>query len=97
METLTVSPRLDLQTTVDHALLGDTAPRYDVTRILIDGSLRGIADTDQVEVVSGTFSMTTNPAQYGFSAAAGQCVTTTFATDPVTYEDYETHSVGACL
>jgi hypothetical protein len=96
-ETLTVSPRLDLQMTVDHGLLGDELPTYDVTRVLLDGSLRGIADTDQIEVVSGTLSMTTNPAQYGFAAAAGQCVSSTYETDPVTYEDYETYSVGACL
>jgi hypothetical protein len=96
-ETLTVSPRLDLQTTINHAVLGDDAPIYDVTRVLLDGSLRGFADTDSVEVVSGTFSMTTNPAQYGYSASAGQCVTSSYETDPVTFEDYETYSVGACL
>jgi hypothetical protein len=96
-ETLTVSPRLDLQTTVDHAVLGDEAPKYDVTRILLDGSLRGSAGSDQIEVVSGTLSMTTNPSQYGFSASAGQCVSSTYETDPLTYEDYETYSVGACL
>ena len=97
MQTLTVSPRLDLQTSVDHSLLGDEPPKYDVTRVLLDGSLRGSADTDQIEVVSGTFSITTNPAQYGFNASAGQCVTSTYEYDPVTYQDYEAYSVGACL
>jgi hypothetical protein len=97
METLAVSPKLDLQMSADHALLGDTAPTYDVTRVLLDGSLRGIANTDQVEVVSGSFSMTTSPAQYGFSASAGQCVQSTYEYDPVTYNDYTAYSVGACL
>ncbi|HUS33306.1 MAG TPA: hypothetical protein VMZ53_32610, partial [Kofleriaceae bacterium] len=96
-ETLEVTPRLDLQMTTDHAVLADEAPRYDVTRLLLDGSLRGMADSSQLEVVSGSFSMTTNPSQYGFSATAGQCVTSTSEYDPVTYQDYELYSVGACL
>jgi hypothetical protein len=41
------------------------------------------------QLVAGTFSITTNPSQYGFSATAGQCGTSTYETDPVTYEDYE--------
>jgi hypothetical protein len=96
-ETLTVSPRLDLQMMVDHALLGDEAPTYDVTRVQLDGSLRGLAESDQVEVVSGTFSITTNPSQYGFSATAGQCVTSTYEYNETTYEEYELYSVGVCL
>jgi hypothetical protein len=95
-ETLAVSPKLDLETTTNHALLGEEAPVYDVTRVLLDGSLRGIPDSDQVEVVSGVYSITTNPSQYGFSASAGQCVTSTYEYDPVTYADYTAYAVGAC-
>ena len=95
METLAVSPRFDLQTSVNHALLGEAAPVYDVTRVLLDGSLRGI--DGQVEVASGTFSISTSPAQYGFSASAGQCVTSSESEDPNTFDYYTTYSVGACL
>ncbi len=95
-ETVVVSPRFDLRTTVDHALLGDEAPAYDVTRILVDGSLRGSELTGQVEVLAGTFSMTTNPAQYGFTATAGQCVQETDIYDDETFTSYASYSVGAC-
>jgi hypothetical protein len=91
-ETLTVSPRLDLQTFVD-----DEPSPYNVTRVLLDGSLRGTDGTDVTEVVSGTFSITTNPSQYGFSATAGQCVTATDVYDEDTYSSWTQYSVGACL
>jgi hypothetical protein len=96
-ETLAVSPRLDLRTSVDHALLGDEPPVYDVTRVQLEGSLRGSALGDQVEVVSGSLSIETNPAQYGFSASAGQCVSSTEVYDDVTFTSYTQYSVGACL
>jgi len=95
-ETVTVSPRLELLASVNHALLGDTQPVYDVTRVFLDGSLRSTALPDQVEVVSGTYSIATTPAQYGFSATAGQCVLGTDTYDPVTYDSYTLFSVGAC-
>lgn len=95
-ETIEVSPRLDLQTTVDHLVLGDEAPVYDVTRVQIDGALRGTA-LGLVEVLSGSVSVTTNPAQYGFSATAGQCVQATENYDDTTYTSYTTYAVGACL
>jgi hypothetical protein len=47
-------------------------------------------------VVSGTFAITTNPASYGFSATAGQCVTSTDTYDSVTYNDYTAYTVSAC-
>lgn len=95
-ETLAVSPRLDLQASIDHALLGDDQPVYDITRVLLDGSLRGSSTSDQVEVVSGSFSIQTNPAQYGFAASAGQCVTSTEIYDDTTFTSYTQYSVGAC-
>jgi hypothetical protein len=95
-ETVVVSPRFDLRTQIDHALLGDEAPVYDVTRILVDGSLRGDALTGQIEVLAGTFSMTTNPSSYGFSATSGQCVQQTDNYDDTTFTSYTTYSVGAC-
>ena len=84
-DTFSVSPKLDLRTSIDHAVLGDSQPTYDITWVLLTGSIRGGVD-DQIEVLSGNFAITTNPAQFGFSAAPGQCVT------PL--EDQ--WSVGAC-
>ena len=95
-DTLEVSPKLDLQLTVDHDVLGDTPPVYDVTRVVLDGSVRGSDTGDQVEVLSGSFSVTTDPASYGFAATAGQCVTAADATDPSTGSTYTRFSVGAC-
>jgi len=95
-ETLTVSPRLDLHTMTNHAVLGDTPPEYDVTHVLLDGALEGTTGTTTVRVASGTYSIETNPAQYGFTATAGQCVTSTDTYDSVTFNDYTAYSVGAC-
>lgn len=96
LETLTVTPKLDVSIAIDHAALGDTAPVYDVTRLVLDGSLRGGATTDQVEVVTGTFAISTSPAQYGFSATAGQCVASSEAFDQTLGEYFTQWSVGTC-
>ena len=95
-DTLEVTPKLDLQLTVDRAVLGGTPPVYDVTRVTIDGSLRGSDTSDQVEVLTGSFSVTTDPASYGFAATAGQCVTAADATDPTTGSTFTQLSVAAC-
>jgi hypothetical protein len=95
-ETIAVSPRFDLQTSVDHAVLGDTPPEYDVTRVQLDGALSSVSGSNIVRVASGSYSITTNPAQYGFSATAGQCVTSTDTYDSVTFNDYTAYSVAAC-
>lgn len=95
-ETLSVSPKLDLHIDVNHAALGSSAPLYDVTRVFLDGELTSREDASAVEVSSGTFSITTNPAQYGFSAAAGQCVSSDENYDSASGEYYTAWSVGAC-
>jgi hypothetical protein len=95
-DTLEVTPKLDLLLTVDHAVLGDTPPVYDVTRVVLDGTLRGSDAGDQVEVLVGSFSVTTDPASYGFAATAGQCVTAADATDPTTGSTFTRFSVGTC-
>jgi hypothetical protein len=95
-DTLEVTPKLDLQLTVDRAVLGGTPPVYDVTRVTIDGSLRGSDTSDQVEVLTGSFSVTTDPASYGFAATAGQCVTAADATDPTTGSTFTQLIVAAC-
>ena len=97
LATLAVAPRLDLRSSIDHAVLGDSRPTYDVTRVQLDGSLRSTAVTDQVEVVAGSFAITTSPAQYGFAANSGQCVQSKTAYDATTYDSYTQYSVGACL
>lgn len=91
-ETLTVSPRLDLQTFID-----DEPSPYNTTRVQLAGSLRGFEGSDTTEVVSGSFSITTDPAQYGFSATAGQCVTATEIYDEENFSSWTQYSVGACL
>jgi len=96
-ETLAVSPRLDFQMSTNHTVLGDEPEVYDVTRVLLDGSLRGSADGEEIEVVSGSFSLTTTPSQYGFSASAGQCVFATEMYDETTFQSWTQFSVGTCL
>jgi hypothetical protein len=95
-ETVTVSPRFDVRTYADHALFGEDGPVYDVTRIQIEGSLRASEATGRFEVLAGTFSLTTDPAQYGFTASTGQCVQETENYDNATFTTYTTYSVGAC-
>ena len=91
---LTVAPRLDFRSHVDHAVLGDAAPVYDVTRIFLDGALRGRTD-GSVEVATGTFAIETNPTGYGFSATTGQCVSSSSELD-ANGDYYERFTVGAC-
>lgn len=95
-ETLAVSPRLDLRLAVDHAAWGEAAPVYDVTQVLLDGSVRSDETGDQLQVVSGAFRISTSPASYGFSAAAGQCVAASDAIDPVSSDSYTRWTVAAC-
>lgn len=94
-ETVTVTPMLDIQIAQNHTVLGDEAPLYDVTRVLLDGSLRHSSETDQTEVMTGSFAITTNPAQYGAAATQGQCIS---SSDQVTSGgDYYTQwTAGTC-
>ena len=71
---LQVVPKLDLRLAVDHAVLGDPAPAFDITRVLLDGKL--LSTSDRLEVATGSFSIATDPASHGFTASPGQCVTT---------------------
>lgn len=96
LDTLTVSPELDLRMFVDHDVLGEQPPVYDVDRVLLDGSLRTGAAGEQVEVLSGTFSVSTTPASYGFSAGAGECVSAFDAYDDTSGSYYTAFAVGAC-
>ncbi len=92
--TLAVTPRFDLRIALDHAALGDERPTYDVTQVRLDGSLRGSEQTNEIEVVTGTFAITTDPASFGFSASTGQCVS---STDVETDGDFYTQwTAGTC-
>jgi hypothetical protein len=95
-DTISVSPKLDLRMSTNHTVLGDEMGAYDVTGVLLDGKLRASDASDQIEVVSGTFSIATNPASFGFTAAAGQCVLGEETTDPETFDSYTQWTVGTC-
>jgi hypothetical protein len=95
-ETLTVAPRFDLRMTTDHAVLGDDVPVYDITRVLLEGSLKSSAFGNSVKVVTGRFSMTTNPAEYGFIASQGQCVFATENYDEEMLSSWTKYTVGSC-
>jgi hypothetical protein len=93
--TLAVTPKLDLQRSIDHAVLGDTPPVYDVTRVVLDGSLIQPSASGPTEV-TGSLGVTTSPASYGFTASAGQCVTAADAIDPTTGASFTRWTVAAC-
>ncbi|HEX4417094.1 MAG TPA: hypothetical protein VH165_04300 [Kofleriaceae bacterium] len=93
--TVTVSPRLDLQLAIDHSVLGDAATVYDVTRVQLDGGLQSRDASGQISV-TGALHITTNPASYGVSATAGQCVTSSATTDPTSGQPLTQWAVAAC-
>jgi hypothetical protein len=95
-DTLSVSPKLDVRVFTDHAVWGDTAPVYDVTQVLLEGSVRSAATGDRLEVVDGQLRISTNPASYGFSAAAGQCVSGRDVEDLPSGSFYTQWTVGTC-
>lgn len=94
--TIDVSPKADIHTFTDHAVTGSAPEPYDVTRVTLVGSL-STAGGETVKVESGTYAIETNPASYGFSASAGQCVTATESYDETTGSYYTAYAVGACL
>lgn len=96
IETLAVTPKVDVRITEDRAVLGDTSSPYDLTRVYLLGSLEASEDSDQVRVASGEFAIGTNPASYGFTATAGQCVSNTEAYDADTDGYYTQWSAGVC-
>ena len=95
-ETLRVTPKLDLRLFTDHAAWGDTAPVYDVTQVLLEGGVRSNATGDKLEVVDGALRISTNPASYGFSASAGQCVAGADVEDTTTGLFYTQWTIGSC-
>jgi hypothetical protein len=96
-ESISVSPKLDLRMAIDHSVLGDEPPVYDVTQLFLDGSVRADDAGDRVEVVSGTLRLGTSPSTYGFAATTGQCVRATEKEDLPTGRFYTAWTVGSCL
>ena len=94
--TVAVTPKLDLQRSIDHAVLGDAPPVYDITRVVLDGSLVQNSSASGPVAVTGSFSVATSPASYGFTASTGQCVTTADAIDPTSGASYVQWTVAAC-
>lgn len=73
-----------------------SAAVYDVTRVALDGSLRANEASDRVEVVTGSFSIATSPASFGFTATAGQCVTSSDTVEPTTGALFTQWTVDSC-
>lgn len=71
--TIQLAPKVDLRLFQDHAVLNDGQPDFDVTQLLATGTLATSAASEQVKVVSGGFTVVTNPASFGVSIGAGQC------------------------
>src|SRR5262245_38424637 len=97
-ETLAVSPKLDLHLAVDHAVLGEMLPVYDVTQVSLSGALHHYLTAtgeDRVQVQGGPFAIVTNPAQYGITAVDGQCVSSTSVSGAT--GSYTQWSAGSCL
>jgi hypothetical protein len=93
--TLAFTPRLDLERWVDHAVLGDAPPVYDVTSLVVDGALVAPAPQASVRVQTGALSAATSPASYGFDATAGECVTASMGTD-ASGASFTRYAVAAC-
>lgn len=81
--TFAITPGLDLRVAIDHAVLGDTPPRYDITHVLLwGGSPSTVRETpDQLMVMSGALSLDTNPVGYGVVVDGGQCLGEELRTD----------------
>lgn len=71
------STAFDLRADINQSLLGnvDDEELYQVTRVLLDGTTPTLGSSgDLLRVSSGRLQVTTNPAQFGVDATAGQCV-----------------------
>jgi hypothetical protein len=95
VETVAVSPSLEIAQSIDHAVLGDAPPVYDVTDVTLDAAIHGTVGDDSLEVVNGTLAIATAPASYGVTGTDSRCVTST----PVTSaggQSYDQLAVATC-
>lgn len=72
--TVSASPLLDVRIHIDHAVLGDAPPAFDVTQVVLSEGVRTRRGADQIEIVGGMLAVQTEPAAYGFAAVDRQCV-----------------------
>lgn len=69
------STAFDLRMDVNQAALGEDPELFQIKRVLLDGATPTISSSgDVLRVVSGSFAVTTDPAQYSVTATAGQCL-----------------------
>lgn len=68
---LKIVSQVELLMTTNHTVLGDQASTYDVTRLVLDGWISLTAS--ELDVVDGSFLLTTNPDPYSFTATKDQC------------------------
>ncbi len=95
-----VSPEFDLRLAINHAVLGDDQPVYDITRVhLFEANptleLQPTASGDeQLKLVSGLLTVETSPSDYGVNVSAGQCLLST--PDIVDNQAIQRLSAGTC-
>jgi hypothetical protein len=95
VETIAVAPSLEIRQQIDHGVLGDSAPVYDVTDLSLDAALHGSAGSDQVEVEHGTYGIATAPTSYGVTATDARCVLSTPSTTS-SGQSYDLLAVATC-
>ncbi|HEX4451097.1 MAG TPA: hypothetical protein VH143_09520 [Kofleriaceae bacterium] len=95
VETVAVAPSLEIEQSIDHAVLGDAPPVYDVTDVALDAAIHGTAGDGSLEVVHGTLAIATAPASYGVTGTDARCVTSTPATSPAG-QSYDLLAVATC-
>ncbi|MEO8840458.1 MAG: hypothetical protein ABI591_00920 [Kofleriaceae bacterium] len=67
---------------------------YSIASVMFNGSLQSSAD--QLQVLSGTLALATDPDPYGFLATVGQCLSAADAYDAISSTDYMQYSVVDC-
>lgn len=95
IETIAVAPSLEIRQQIDHGVLGDTAPVYDVTDLALDAALHGPASAAQLEIVHGSLAIATAPTSYGVTATDARCITQTAATGS-NGQSYDQLAVATC-
>jgi hypothetical protein len=93
--------KFDLRFTTDHAVLGDDAPAFDVTRYLLDGGPSNdsevwMSNTGNEIRALGPLAIETNPAAYGLSLARSQCAKRVTVADAASGTSFEQWQAATC-
>lgn len=67
---------------------------YSVASVTFNGSMQSSAD--QLQVLSGTLALATDPATFGFFATVGQCLSAAAAYDSTSLTDYTQFAIVDC-